>query len=341
MRWQPITIIFLLIFSASVAVAQDGVGEVVQLQGQVLDTEGNPLAGAVVEIWHTDVNGNYDHPNDTPSAELIDTFQYFGTATADDEGYYAFLTIKPAAYDFRPTHIHVKVKIDGEDALITQFYFEEDRDVVEQDGAFANAGDTLFLTTSETTDVDDNPLRIATGNLILDLNGADADTLTPTARQAEGPYYPVVDFSDYDNNLNSAAHDDEPVLPILDMFSRFNLNTATGDEFLTIPNMNNRMVREFFEYRPYISILQFRREIGKYVDEQQVADYEAYVYVPVDVNESDAATLMQLPGVDEAVAESLMAARPYESNDAFLDALNELVSPGDRANAAHYLAIES
>jgi len=58
----------------------------------------------------------------------------------------------------------------------------------------------------------------------------------------------------------------------------------------------NRMVREFLEYRPYISIQQFRREIGKYVEEAQVAEYEQYVYVPVNVNESDAATLQQLPG---------------------------------------------
>ncbi|MCB0079846.1 MAG: helix-hairpin-helix domain-containing protein, partial [Caldilineaceae bacterium] len=87
-----------------------------------------------------------------------------------------------------------------------------------------------------------------------------------------------------------------------------------------------------------ISIQQFRREIGKYVDDAQVADYEQYVYVPVDVNESDAETLKQLPGVDDAIAEELMAARPYDSNDAFLAKLAELVSPEDAAAASGYLA---
>ena len=71
------------------------------------------------------------------------------------------------------------------------------------------------------------------------------------------------------------------------------------------------MVREFLEYRPYVSIQQFRQEIGKYVDEAQVAAYEQYVYVPVNVDEADAKTLQQLPGVDEAVAAELIAARPY------------------------------
>ncbi len=120
---------------------------------------------------------------------------------------------------------------------------------------------------------------------------------------------------------------------------KLNLNTATGDEFQAlIPDFSDRMVREFLEYRPYISIQQFRQEMGKYVDDAQIAEYELYVFVPVDVDESDAATLMQLPGVDEAIAAELMAARPYGSNEAFLAKLVEYVTEGDLAIATAYLA---
>jgi radical SAM superfamily enzyme with C-terminal helix-hairpin-helix motif len=154
--------------------------------------------------------------------------------------------------------------------------------------------------------------------------------------QGEGPYYPVVDCSTYDNDLISTAADDEIVTPIM-AFTLLNLNTASGDEFRTIPDVGDRMVREFEEYRPYISILQFRREIGKYVDEAQVAAYEAYVYVPIRVDESDAATLMQIPGVDETIAEALIAARPFGSNEAFVAALVAYLSPGDAAFAVNYL----
>lgn len=131
----------------------------------------------------------------------------------------------------------------------------------------------------------------------------------------------------------------EAVAPVA--MTKLNLNSVTGDELLnTIPGFGNRMVREFQEYRPYISIQQFRREIGKYVDEAQVADYEQYVYVPVDVNESDAETLKQLPGVDDAIAEALMAARPYDSNDAFLAKLAESVAAEDAAAASGYLVTQ-
>ena len=119
---------------------------------------------------------------------------------------------------------------------------------------------------------------------------------------------------------------------------KLNLNEAAPEEFqATIPNFGERMTHEFLEYRPYISIQQFRREIGKYVDEAQVTEYEQYVYVPVNVNEADAETLQQIPGVDETVAAELVAARPYESNETFLAKLAETAPGADLAAAASYL----
>jgi len=58
-----------------------------------------------------------------------------------------------------------------------------------------------------------------------------------------------------------------------------NLNTATDAQLMTIPGMGPRMLHEFKEYRPYTSIEQFRREIGKYVDKAEVARFEQYVTI--------------------------------------------------------------
>jgi len=57
------------------------------------------------------------------------------------------------------------------------------------------------------------------------------------------------------------------------------LNKATGEEILLIPGVGKRMEHEFMEYRPYTSIEQFRREIGKYADKDEVARLETYVTV--------------------------------------------------------------
>ena len=119
--------------------------------------------------------------------------------------------------------------------------------------------------------------------------------------------------------------------------TKLNLNTATDEQLLKVPGVGNRMLDEFKEYRPYTSIVQFRQELGKYVDGSQVATWEQYVFVPVDPNKADVETLKQLPGVDDTIAQKLIDGRTYASNDAFLAALATLVSPADAAGAAPYL----
>jgi DNA uptake protein ComE-like DNA-binding protein len=61
--------------------------------------------------------------------------------------------------------------------------------------------------------------------------------------------------------------------------TKIDLNTATDAQILAIPGVGQRMLREFKEYRPYTSMDQFRREIGKYVDKAEVARLEQYVTI--------------------------------------------------------------
>jgi DNA uptake protein ComE-like DNA-binding protein len=63
------------------------------------------------------------------------------------------------------------------------------------------------------------------------------------------------------------------------VFVPIDLNSASDEDILSIPGLGRRMLREFKEYRPYRSIEQFRREIGKYVNEQEVARLERYVMI--------------------------------------------------------------
>ncbi|HZH29692.1 MAG TPA: hypothetical protein VEY11_02800 [Pyrinomonadaceae bacterium] len=121
--------------------------------------------------------------------------------------------------------------------------------------------------------------------------------------------------------------------------AKLNLNTASGDEFRArIPGLGNKMVHEFEEYRPYKSLQQFRREMGKYVPAEKIAEYEKYVYVPINENDSDAATLQQIPGLDATEAAALIAGRPYASRDAFIARLSEKVSAEELAVAKAYLS---
>lgn len=101
-----------------------GQGQVAWIEGTVTDTRGVPLGGGVVEIWQCDHNGRYHHPGDGDRADPA--FQGFGQMTLGRDGRYRFRTIRPVAYSGRTPHIHVKVRLDGQDLLTTQMYVDGD-----------------------------------------------------------------------------------------------------------------------------------------------------------------------------------------------------------------------
>ena len=107
---------------------------------------------------------------------------------------------------------------------------------------------------------------------------------------------------------------------------RLNANSATREELLQIPTITDRVVGAMVENQPFVSISQFRREIGNLAPPDRVAAYERYLFVPVDPNRADTETLRQLPGVDLPKALELAQARPFASVDAFLAKLAELIS---------------
>src|SRR4051794_37752626 len=100
------------------------VGEITHLSGRLLDSKGDPLRGAVIEIWQVDHEGAYLHSKDPQHAKHDKNFQGFGRFLTGSSGEYYFRTIKPVPYPGRTPHIHVKVRKDGKELLTTQFYIK-------------------------------------------------------------------------------------------------------------------------------------------------------------------------------------------------------------------------
>jgi protocatechuate 3,4-dioxygenase beta subunit len=110
------------------------VGEITHLGGRILDSRGDPITGALVEIWQVDSHGVYIHSH-SGSRETHDAnFQGFGRFLTGRTGEYYFRTIKPVPYPGRTPHIHFKVKLKGREQLTTQCYIrghpQNDRDGV-------------------------------------------------------------------------------------------------------------------------------------------------------------------------------------------------------------------
>ena len=85
------------------------------------------------------------------------------------------------------------------------------------------------------------------------------------------------------------------------MFIPLNLNTASEEEILLVPGVGKRMAHEFEEYRPYTAIALWRREMGKYVDDTEVARMEQYVFVPIDLNTATEEEILAIPGVGKRI----------------------------------------
>ena len=107
------------------------IGQLIQLRTRVVDEDGAPVPGAVVEIWHCNAAGRYIHPNDSQGAPVDPNFYGAARLVAGDSGLVELRTIKPAAYPvpdaagwWRPPHVHFSVW--GRlwlSRLVTQMFF--------------------------------------------------------------------------------------------------------------------------------------------------------------------------------------------------------------------------
>jgi protocatechuate 3,4-dioxygenase beta subunit len=91
----------------------DGPGTPLAVEGVVLTTACDPVAGALLDWWHADDDGEYDNEG----------YRFRGHHFADDEGRFRLETIVPGLYPGRTRHLHVKVQRAGGEVLTTQLYF--------------------------------------------------------------------------------------------------------------------------------------------------------------------------------------------------------------------------
>ena len=102
------------------------VGKPLIFQGRIVDQQGKPLEGAVIEIWHADGNGDYDNQG----------YNCRGHQFTNADGCFEFLTVKPKGYgkrslslagliDYRSAHIHIKIKKDDR-FQTSQLWFPDD-----------------------------------------------------------------------------------------------------------------------------------------------------------------------------------------------------------------------
>src|SRR2546423_14536847 len=122
-------------------------GIVTYLQGRVLDANGNPVRGALVELWHADREGDYLYSTTAARNAACDpNFAGFGQFLTGSTGEFLFRTIKAGLYNGRTRHFHVGVTLPGRTTRSTTqtFWNETAYDLNGNAWATQNANDMVF-----------------------------------------------------------------------------------------------------------------------------------------------------------------------------------------------------
>ena len=180
--------------------------------------------------------------------------------------------------------------------------------------------------------------QVGTNNGVLNPNLADKSELTALDGVTEEIADKIIAARPIASNLELAELIDDASRHKL--FLPVNLNTASEDELKLVPGINGKMVHEFEEYRPYTSIEQFQREIGKYVDDAEVARYEQYVFVPMDLNSASSEAFATIPGMTPKMVHEFEEYRPYTSMEQFRREIGKYVDEDEVARFERYVYIK-
>jgi DNA uptake protein ComE-like DNA-binding protein len=123
------------------------------------------------------------------------------------------------------------------------------------------------------------------------------------------------------------------------MFVQINLNNASDEEILLIPGIGKRMLHEFKEYRPYKTLEQFRKEIGKYVDKKELARLEQYVFVPLNLNTASDEELLSIPGLGKRMLHEFKEYRPYQTLEQFRKEIGKYVDKNEVVRLERYVTL--
>ncbi|HJR70487.1 MAG TPA: hypothetical protein VKA43_10640 [Gammaproteobacteria bacterium] len=188
--------------------------------------------------------------------------------------------------------------------------------------------------------------QVGTNTDLLDANSAsEADLVTAphmsaALAQTIVARRPFARVADLDGLLGQSLSAEQRQALYGRLFLGINLNTASPAEIRLIPGMTDRLVHEFEEYRPYTSLEQFRREIGKYVPAAEVARLEQYVFVPMSLNRASREAFLTIPGLSERMAHEFEEYRPYTSLEQFRREIGKYVDAKEVARLERYVTLD-
>ena len=191
------------------------------------------------------------------------------------------------------------------------------------------------------------PARAQVGKGLLDLNVAteaeltSLPNMTPAVAKAVIERRPFASVTEANAFLLSQKLTQEQVNALYaKAFVHMNLNTGTREEILLIPGAGNRMAREFAEYRPWKSWVQFDKEISKYVGQAETDRLKQYVFIPVNLNTATDDDILSIPGAGRRMVREFKEYRPWKTKEQFDREIGKYVGAKETARLWRFVVIE-
>ena len=150
---------------------------------------------------------------------------------------------------------------------------------------------------------------------------------------------PFLGMIEVNEVIGDALSDDQKAELYASLFIPVNLNSAAEEEIILIPSVGKRMAHEFEEYRPYVALAQFRREIGKYVDDEELARLEQFVFIPIDLNSASDEDILSIPGLGSRMLHEFKEYRPYKNMEQFRREIGKYVDERELARLERYVSL--
>ena len=151
---------------------------------------------------------------------------------------------------------------------------------------------------------------------------------------------PFLSMVDLHALLSQSLDEDQLTDLYAGLFVPINLNSASRDEILLVPGVGPRIAHEFEEYRPYRALAQFNREIGKYVDDDELARLAQFVFVPINLNTASDDDILSIPGVGPRLLHEFKEYRPYQRIEQFRREIGKYVSDDEVARLERYVTLD-
>ncbi|MGC4025572.1 MAG: hypothetical protein QM744_10690 [Mesorhizobium sp.] len=150
---------------AGANISRDGKGEPLSVSGRVINLSGEPLVGALVEVWQANGEGKYENqePDRQPENNLRGKFR------TDARGSFSYRTVMPRGYSLpsdgpvgrlmkalglcleRPAHLHFRVSAEGYHTLTTHIFDMTDP-AIGRDAIFGVKPELMARFRAESTD---------------------------------------------------------------------------------------------------------------------------------------------------------------------------------------------